>query len=47
MRDAVTEGPANVQAEIAKRYVAEFGLHNGYLIGEHRHTTGPTTRCGR
>ena len=33
MRDAVTEGPANVQAEIARRYVAEFGLHNGYLIG--------------
>ncbi len=33
MRDAVTQGPANVQAEIAKHYVADFALHNGYLIG--------------
>ena len=32
MRDAVTEGPANVQAQIAKHYVDEFGLHNGYLM---------------
>ena len=32
MRDAVTQGPANIQAQIAKHYVDEFGLHNGYLM---------------
>jgi hypothetical protein len=34
MRDAVTDGPAAIQAEIARRYVAEFGKHNGYLLGD-------------
>jgi hypothetical protein len=34
MRDAVTDGPANVQAKIAKHYVDEFGLHNGYLLAD-------------
>jgi hypothetical protein len=37
MRDAVTGGPAAVQAEIAKRYVAEFAKHNGYLMGDVGH----------
>jgi len=37
MRDAVTQGPANIQAEIVKRYVAEFSKHNGYLIGDIGH----------
>ena len=38
MRDAVTEGPAErSQAEIADRYIAEFGDHNGYLLGDIGH----------
>jgi hypothetical protein len=37
MRDAVTQGPANTQAEIARRYVAEFADHNGYLLGDVGH----------
>jgi hypothetical protein len=34
MRDAVAQGPANIQAKIAAHYVADFGLHNGYLLAD-------------
>jgi hypothetical protein len=37
MRDAVSNGPANIQAKIAARYIAGFGLHNGYLLGDIGH----------
>ena len=34
MRDAVTQGPADVQADIVARYIAQAALHNGYLLGD-------------
>ncbi len=34
MRDAVTEGPDNVQSVIVARFLSEFERHNGYLIGD-------------
>ena len=37
MRDAVTGGPAAVQAELTRRYIAEFGDHNGYLLADIGH----------
>ena len=33
LRDAVTQGPANIQAKIVARYIAQADLHNGYLLG--------------
>ena len=32
LRDAVTQGPSSVQAEVLARYLNHFGDHNGYLI---------------
>ena len=37
MRDAVSDGPDNIQAMIASRYVAEFDRHNGYLLADIGH----------
>jgi hypothetical protein len=37
MRDAITQGPANVQAKLVSRYVAQSNLHNGYLMGDIGH----------
>ena len=37
MRDAVTGGPAAVQAELTRRYIAGFGDHNGYLLADIGH----------
>jgi hypothetical protein len=34
MRDAVTQGPANIQAKLVSRYVSESPKHNGYLMGD-------------
>jgi hypothetical protein len=34
MRDAVTQGPANIQAKLIARYVAESPKHNGWLLGD-------------
>ena len=34
MRDAVTEGPDNVQAQIVSGFLDGFERHNGYLIGD-------------
>lgn len=37
MRDAVRDGPDNVQTKLVSMYVASAGLHNGYLIGDVGH----------
>ncbi len=37
MRDAITKGPANIQAKLVTRYVAQSNLHNGYLMGDIGH----------
>jgi hypothetical protein len=34
MRDAVTQGPANIQTKLVARYIAQSSLHNGYLMGD-------------
>jgi len=34
MRDAVTQGPANIQAKLVARYVSESPKHNGWLLGD-------------
>jgi hypothetical protein len=34
MRDAITQGPANIQAKLVARYVSESAKHNGYLMGD-------------
>ena len=37
MRDAITQGPANIQAKLVARYIAQSSLHNGYLMGDIGH----------
>ncbi len=37
MRDAITEGPANIQAKLVARYIAQANIHNGYLMGDIGH----------
>jgi hypothetical protein len=37
MRDAITQGPANIQAKLVARYIAESVKHNGYLLGNIGH----------
>ena len=37
MRDAVTEGPANIRAKLTTRFLEQQKLHNGYLLGDIGH----------
>lgn len=37
MRDAVSDGPGNVQAKLVAMFISSAAVHNGYLIGDVGH----------